>query len=543
MKALMADRGRRALLPLLVVGAALLVPGAAQPRPEASVKEGGTFRVSLFTEVFDYVDPALAYGFSWTVLDAVCARLMNYPDKAPPTGLRLVPEVAASHPRVSRDAKVFTFTLRPGFRFSDGTPVRADAFARAISRILAPGVNSPAVQYVRDIVGAEAVLQGKRATPAGVVISGNRLVIRFKRPVPDFPARTTMPFFCAVPPTLPSDPEGIGSFPGSGPYYVAEYVRGQRIRLERNRFYGGRRPHHVDRFDITLEAQFGVSLDEVESGKADWAFAPTPLLFDPARGLVRKYGINRSQFFVVPGLLLKAYQLNNARPLFRNNLRLRRAVNSAIDRRALLRGPGGLLTGRPTEQHLPPTMPGFRDAKLYPLDRPDLRKARSLARGSTRAGKAILWTFNIPLELANAQIVKRNLKQIGLDVQIKGLPPPALFSRIFRPDAAFDIARVDWISDYFDPFQFTNALFDSQFLGLTNVAHFSSRKFDVLMRRAARLQGNARYRAFGNLDVTLARDAAPIAPFGYASEATLVSKRVGCIILRPQLDLTAVCLK
>jgi ABC-type transport system substrate-binding protein len=316
-------------------------------------------------------------------------------------------------------------------------------------------------------------------------------------------------------------------------------VRGQRIRLERNRFYGGRRPHHVDRFDITLEAQFGVSLDEVESGKADWAFAPTPLLFDPARGLVRKYGINRSQFFVVPGLLLKAYQLNNARPLFRNNLRLRRAVNSAIDRRALLRGPGGLLTGRPTEQHLPPTMPGFRDAKLYPLDRPDLRKARSLARGSTRAGKAILWTFNIPLELANAQIVKRNLKQIGLDVQIKGLPPPALFSRIFRPDAAFDIARVDWISDYFDPFQFTNALFDSQFLGLTNVAHFSSRKFDVLMRRAARLQGNARYRAFGNLDVTLARDAAPIAPFGYASDATLVSKRVGCIIL----DLTAVCLK
>jgi ABC-type oligopeptide transport system substrate-binding subunit len=274
----------------------------------------------------------------------------------------------------------FTFTIRPGFRFSDRTPVRADAFARAISRILAPGVNSPAVQYARDIVGAEAVLQGKRATPAGVVISGNRLVIRLKRSVPDVPARTTMPFFCAVPPTLPSDPEGIASFPGSGPYYVAEYVRGQRIRLERNRFYGGRRPHHVDRFDITLDAQFGVSLDKVESGNADWGFAPPPLHFDPARGLVRKYGINRSQF-------------------------------------------------------------------------------------PRRTGPA------------NEGRVKRNLKQIGLDVEIKGLPPPALFNRISRADAAFDIARIDWIPDYIDPFQFTNVLFDSQFLGLTNVAHFSSRKY------------------------------------------------------------------
>jgi hypothetical protein len=63
------------------------------------------------------------------------------------------------------------------------------------------------------------------------------------------------------------------------------------------------------------------------------------------------------------------------------------------------------------------------------------------------------------------------------------------------------------------------------------------------MRRAARLQGAARYRAFGNLDVTLARDAAPIAVFGYERAPTLVSKRAGCIILRPLLDLTVVCLK
>ena len=63
-----------------------------------------------------------------------------------------------------------------------------------------------------------------------------------------------MPFFCAVPPTLPADPEGVGAFPAPGPYYVAEYRAGQRVVIRRNRFYRGTRPHHVDGFDVDLTA-------------------------------------------------------------------------------------------------------------------------------------------------------------------------------------------------------------------------------------------------------------------------------------------------
>ena len=85
------------------------------------------------------MDPALSFtAAGWALLDTVCARLMAYPDKRPPAGLRLQPEVAAAPPTVSPDLKTFTFTLRTGFRFSDGSPVRASAFARAINRTLAP---------------------------------------------------------------------------------------------------------------------------------------------------------------------------------------------------------------------------------------------------------------------------------------------------------------------------------------------------------------------------------------------------------------------
>jgi ABC-type transport system substrate-binding protein len=527
---------------MLLTGAAFLALSLSRASALGSQRSDGTFRVSLLASDFDYVDPALSYG-AWPLLDAACAQLMNYPDKPPPAGLRPVPEVAAAYPRVSDDGKTFTFTLRTGFRFSDGRPVRADAFAHAINRTLAAGNKHPGAQYMSDIVGARAVVAGKAAAAAGVVASGNRLVVRLTQPAPDFPARTAMPFFCAVPPSLPSDPEGVGAFAGSGPYFISEYVRGRRVVLERNRFYRGTRPHHVDRFVVDLQSGTpGQVLGRIQRGQADWGSVPPPSYFDPAQGLVRKYGTNTSQFFVKPGLAWRGYALNLSRPLFRNNLALRRALNFAIDRVALTHAPGNV-RGDPTDQYVPPNMPGFKDARIYPLGGPDLRKARALARGHTRGGKAVLWTFDFPAALAAAQIVKQNLKQIGLEVTVKGLPPPSYAGQVAAPGARFDIAFAPWLADYFDPSQYTNALFDGRFIGANNWGHFNSPKYNGLMRSAARLQGDARYRAYAALDVQLARDAVPKIVVSVDRQATLVSKRVGCIVLRPALDLTAACLK
>ena len=133
------------------------------------MREGGIFRIVFHaTSGLDYVDPALTSSAAgWAVLDTTCARLFAYPDKPPPAAYRFKPEVATGV-RISRDRKTYTFTLRKDFRFSDGTPVRASAFARAIHRTLAPEVNSPTLssgaQLTRDILGAADVLAGKRNT-------------------------------------------------------------------------------------------------------------------------------------------------------------------------------------------------------------------------------------------------------------------------------------------------------------------------------------------------------------------------------------------
>jgi ABC-type oligopeptide transport system substrate-binding subunit len=142
--------------------------------------------------------------------------------------------------------------------------------------------------------------------------------------------------------------------------------------------------------------------------------------------------------------------------------------------------------------------------------------------------------------------VKQKLARIGLEVNVEGLPPgPGYFERLASPDEPWDIAFAPYQADYVDPYSFLNLQFDGRFIGANNLSRLDSPRYNRLLRQAASLRGRARDRAYGRLDVQLARDAAPMIAFQNPNEPTLVSRRVDprCIILRPALDLTAVCLK
>jgi peptide/nickel transport system substrate-binding protein len=358
--------------------------------------------------------------------------------------------------------------------------------------------------------------------------------------VPDFPAQAAS-FLCAVPPALPADPEGVVAFPSAGPYAITEYRPGDRLVLRRNRFYGGKSVHHVEGFTVDLRVSSHEEvLDRVESGEADWGWALSQAYFDPARRLAGKYGVNRSRFFVQTGATFRGYAFNVSRPLFRNNPRLRQAVNFAVDRGALRRAAGGEFSSRLTDQYLPPGMAGFTDARIYPLDGPDLARARALARGHTRSGKVALFTIDLPNHISSAQSIKQNLAKIGLEVRITRIPKEAYFRR-YMAGGAYDLGFATWTPDYDDPYSVLNVQLDGRFIGATNWPRFDSPTFNKLLRRTARLRGSARRSAYGALDVRIARDAAPMVAFDFLNDPVLVSSRVGCVA-RP-FDLAALCLK
>jgi len=196
-----------------------------------------------------------------------------------------------------------------------------------------------------------------------------------------------------------------------------------------------------------------------------------------------------------------------------------------------------------TDQYLPSAFPGFRQSKIYPLGHPDLRRAKALARGHTRNGKAILYTLDLLGVIAEGQVIQRNFAKIGLDVELRPIPPGAYYDRLGDETEAWDIAWFGWEPDYLDPSTYLNSLFEGH--ASANFTHFDSAKYNRLLHRAARLQGGARYAAYGKLDVQLARNAAPAVAIQYLKQATLVSKRVDrrCVILRRYFDLAAACLK
>jgi peptide/nickel transport system substrate-binding protein len=523
---------------MLALGGALV--GAALVRDAASgahqrVREGGTFRIA-YTGI-DGIDPALT--FDSALLNASCAHLMNYPDRPPPAGFRLEPEAAVATPRVSRDGRTYRFTIRRGLRFSNGARLTVRNFARAFERAFAPSMQSPGAFFLEDVVGAAEVREGR--LPRGILARGRTLTIRLTRRVPDFPARMATLPFCAVPPNLPIDPEGVGApLHLAGPYYVAEYVPGRRVVLRRNRYYRGTRPHHVDTFIADLRAASDEDIvDRIRRGTAHWGFPRDEALFEQASELRRR----RSRFFVQPGLVLQGFYLNTRRPLFRNNARLRRAVNFAVDRPALVRQFGGPLSGRPTDQYLPPSFPAFRDARIYPLHRPNARRARALARRHLRGGKAVLYTPSDAISVAQAQTVKRNLAAIGLEVEVKEWPRRVHFQKLSTRGEPWDLAAWNWVPEYADPYSYLNELFAGTSPPFDPFAR--APRYRRLLARAALLRGAARHRAYGALDVRLARDAAPFVATFYGAAPTLVSRRVDprCVVLRPYLDLAAVCLR
>ena len=460
-----------------------------------AIKEGGTFRVAVPAGRFGTIDPALITGPELQLLDPACGNLLRYPSKPLPEGGRLRPELAEAHPVISRDGRRYTFRVRKDARFSDGSRVTGRAFVRAIERNLDPAMKARlASDFAAALVGGEDVLAGSAKTPSGVSAKGRVLTLTLTKRDPRF--LELIELLCAVPPSLPAEPEGARApLPSAAPYYVAEYVPGERLVLQRNRFYRGERPHHVDRFVADLAADPGAIIDEIASGTFDCCVG---LFGDRASELKQRYGVNKAQFFVKPESNLGMLVLNTSRPLFRNNPRLRQAVNFAVDRKALTRELGPL-AGTPTDQFLSPSQPGYRDERIYPLKGPVLRRARALATGHTRGGKAVLYTRSHPVDLAQAQVLQQNLKAIGLEVEIVQFPGLLLFEKLATDEKLFDIGRIQWGHSP-DPNWFS-FLFDGRTigqLGNQNWSYFDSPKYNRLFDLASRLPvGSERDRAYG----------------------------------------------
>jgi YVTN family beta-propeller protein len=526
------------------------------PLVDPDRKRGGVARVDATGERnhgIDSLDPALAYtAGSWSIEYATCAKLLNYPDSPAPTGSRLEPEVATEVPVPSADGKSYEFTIRPGFRFSppSNDPVTAQTFKFTIERALSKKVDGPARSFDIDIVGLRAYEAGNARHISGVRAHGNTLTIQLTRVAPVILSQLAMPFFCAVPPGTPANRKGVNKVPAAGPYYVASYATAQGALLTRNPNYRGSRPHRLDEIDYRVDIGRAQSVKEVENGRAD--FAADGLPPEQVARLSARYGpgspaarAGGQRYFPNPGLDVAYLAMNTSRPLFAD-ARLRKAVNYALDRRAIAQASqAGGYPAQPTDQYLPPGMSGFRDIHAYPLT-PDLPRAKQLARG--HRGHALLYTCAKAHCRRIAQLIKSELAPLGISVDIKPFRIRLWAKHTGTRGAPFDLAYTDWSADYADPANFLNYFFDGRSIHATgngNISYFDDPAYNRRLTAATQLQGPRRYRAYQALDADLTREAAPGAALYNETEQSFFSARIGCQTYQPVygVDLAALCLK
>jgi peptide/nickel transport system substrate-binding protein len=501
-------------------------------------QNGGTIKIALAGNI-DYLDPALAYYQStWQIEYSTCVKLTNYPDLPGDAGRVITPEAASALPTISADGLTYTYTVPAGkFKFNTGEPVTAATFQHALERDLNPKQASyfGAVFLAPFIKGASDYKGKPGEHVSGITVSGDQLTIHTTQKDGSMVQKLSTPFACAIPNDTPVDPKGVHTIAGAGPYYISDFTPNRSIVLKKNPNYTGDRPAYADEIDysqLTIDTNQGTL--EAKNGELDYINDAVV----PAQNaqLNAQYGPNGTaggpqRFFVTPAAVVSYLALNTARPTFKDEL-VRQAVNWAINRKAILQ-PSGYGAGVPADKYLPPQISGSSEEQsIYPLDSSDLTKAKALMQQAGASNlTAVLYTCNQPPCPDRAAIIQQELKQIGIDVQIKEFDRGVQFTKEGQKGEPFDIADEGWIADYYDAYDFINILLNGETIpetGGNNFSYFNDPTFNKRMDEANQLTGSQRDQTYGQLATDLAKGPAPWASRSFGTNIDFFGPKIGC---------------
>ncbi len=522
---------RRSDTALLV--AALAVGGASSATKKAGSAEavkGGTLRLAMSNTDFDFVDPGLAYRVDdWSMLYTTQLLLVNFAEKTGAAGSQLYPEAATSFPAVSKDGKTYTFHIRPGLKFSDGSPVTAAAYQRAWERNLSPKMGSPVGVndgFQNVVVGGDAFLTGEADHISGITAKGLTLTFHLTKPNPTFLSYLSMQWFGAVKPNMPYSSEGLQTYPSAGPYYIASRDPGRTTVLKRNPYYKGSRPANADQITFQSNVDQNQALLQTKANQIDMDIESVPAT--AAADLGSTYGINKGRFFVGSSGCLSYLTLNTARAPF-DNVNLRKAANYAIDRPALLRVMGKY-AGKRTDQLLVPGVPGYKPYDVYAIKGANVAKAKQVGGSAIASAPTVNVVHTTSSsQSTRAQIIEYNLKAAGFKVQDMPTPGSTYQQVIGTKGTTYNIGTAGWCGDYFDPYDYINVLLDGrsiQAANNVNTAFFSNKAVEKQMDAAANLSGSARAAAYAKLDQEITGKYAPWIPYYVANMRHFVSSRV-----------------
>jgi len=471
------------VIPAMIVLTVAAVLGLAACGSSSDGKKGGTLTVSYAS--FPELDPQLSYSSEgWSAIYNTYIPLLTYAHADGPAGSEVVPGLAEDLPTISEDEKTYTLKLRKGLKYSDGTPVKASDFRSTVERLFE--VESGGSPFYSDIVGAEDFLEGKADSISGITTddASGEITIELNGPSGTFVNELAMPFVALVPPGTPAKPVNNTPPPATGPYELTDVKPGRSWSYARNpqweKANAGAMPDlpggHVDKIEVTVVSNQSTQVNDVEQGKANWMFDPIP----PDRIAEIKQRYDGTQYRPESSISTYFFWVNTTRPPF-DDVQVRQAVNHAVDPAALERIYAGEII--PSQQILPPDMPGYEKFELYPHD---VAKAKAMIEQADPADREItVWTIALDPNDVAGEYYESILDEIGFDATLKTVNPDNYFTLIGNestPD--LDTGWANWFEDYPHPNDFFEPLLAGTSIAPTNntnLARFADPKLDAKM--------------------------------------------------------------
>jgi peptide/nickel transport system substrate-binding protein len=527
-----------AVAALLVATAALAVSACGDDDDEGGGGGGGGEQggnLTVETVGPDNSDPVLFQTLQAVqVFQLAYVPLLTYKHETGPAAAEIVPALAEEVPEPTNGGKTYTFKLRDGLVYSDGTPVKASDFENTIKRLIL--LESAWTFFYSPLIeGTEEFAKkgNMKADISGIEANDKTGEITINLTEPDTKILNTLaePYAAPTPAAKSPAKRLKDPPPGVGPYVIDVVDFSSKWVLKRNPQWKKMDIPNVPagNFDtITVNVLDNVTkmTQDVIGGQAD--FMTEDPTGDQLPEVRAKYSDRLLEAVNPPNTYY--FFLNVTMPPF-DKQQAREAVNYAIDSRALVRVFGGRL--KPSCNFLPPNLAGYKpnDCKYGdPNGPPDIEKAKQLVKDSGYEGmKVTVWTNNKDPRPAIADYYRDVLNEIGFKAETKTLDQQVYFEQIGRKSTKAQTGFTDWFQDYPHPGDFFEPLLSTEATKSEvsfNEGFVSDPEIDKKLDELRPEDPKDAADGWHGLDNYVVNDKAWVAPYGGEESTSFFSERM-----------------
>jgi peptide/nickel transport system substrate-binding protein len=496
-----------------------------------SDQKGGIIKFA-HQEQWDTVDPGETYyGMSWDFSRVYVRALATFKPAPGKESNEVVPDLAESLGKTEDGGKTWTYKIRKGVKYEDGTEVKAKdvkyAVLRSVDKQTFP--NGPA--YFEQFLNLPAGYKGPYKTPnmntdsAITTPDDYTVVFHLKQAFGGFDYLAQLPQTAPVPQAKDTGAKYREHVIATGPYMFETYQEGKRYVLKRNPHWDQAtdpiRKALPDGYDISLNVEQNDLDQRIISGDLHVDIAGTGIA-SAAQGkvLTDPELKKRADSPVIPRLQYMSIN-PQVKPL--DNIDCRKAIMYAVDQVGYQTAYGGEFAGGELATTIqPPMIAGYQKFDLYPNgddNKGDINKAKEHL---TACGQPNGFSTNMafrnerPKEKAAAEAVQASLKRVGINVTLRGFPTGDYFSQYagnppFMRKNGIGLATNSWGADWNDGFGFLSQIVDGRVIretgGSSNISVRIPEVSQMLDTAVAETDKAKREQMWGEIDKRVMEEA------------------------------------